>query len=432
MSVLQNPEMPKSLLGIQGLSLWNILMLNILIAWYADRKRQGWEWDFPPGVKTALIVYATVMIIAFIRLSLDFGRFKLGSYGFAVSEYLINCFKWTLPGMLLFDGCRTRKRKFTALVTILVLHVALALIVIKNMPIGLLSNGAKLSERAARVLQKRVGYHRVSLSMILGGGSWAVLACVCLTKRRLVQLGLMGLAFIILVGQALTGGRGGYVTWGIIGLIFGILRYRKILLAIPIVCIAVAIFMPGVVERLTMGVGGTQGGVVMQNDVALMTSGRGLIWPLVIEEIKKAPILGDGRKTFSRHNMQERLGDATGDYQFPHPHNAYLEFMLDNGIVGLLLIAPFYFLVIKHALRLFLVRDDPLCAALGGACIALVASLLISAFGSMSFYPVDDVVGMWGTIGLVFRMSVDRDQGIDQMEEEVVEEDQDLSHEYST
>ena len=44
-----------------------------------------------------------------------------------------------------------------------------------------------------------------------------------------------------------------YVTWGLIGLIVGVLRWRKVFLAMPVVALAVVLLMPGVVQRMMDG-----------------------------------------------------------------------------------------------------------------------------------------------------------------------------------
>ena len=49
-------------------------------------------------------------------------------------------------------------------------------------------------------------------------------------------------------------------------------------------------------------------------------------------------------------------------------------------------------------------------SAAGGVCLALVLALLIAAIGSQTFYPREGSVGMWAAIGLMLRMSVQRER----------------------
>ena len=101
------------------------------------------------------------------------------------------------------------------------------------------------------------------------------------------------------------------------------------------------------------------------------------------------------RRTGLATFLLEELGES-----FPHPHNAYLEWLLDNGVVGFVLMMPFYVVVL--ALSTSLLRDSrsPVFVAAGGAALALVLALLVGSVGSQTFYPREGAVGMWAAIGL--------------------------------
>src|SRR6185312_15381154 len=102
--------------------------------------------------------------------------------------------------------------------------------------------------------------------------------------------------FVILFGQAMTGGRMGYVTWGMIGLLLCVLKWRKFLPLIPLAAVIVVMFVPSVAQRMLAGFGGQKGGIVVQQDDAAITSGRSVVWPVVIAQIKKSPLIGYGRQ----------------------------------------------------------------------------------------------------------------------------------------
>ena len=130
-----------------------------------------------------------------------------------------------------------------------------------------------------------------------------------------------------------------------------------------------------------------------------VTAGRTLIWPYVIEKIGEAPLLGYGREAMKRTGLAQFLYQELGE-EFPHPHNAYLQWLLDNGWVGFVLVMPFYVVVLFHATRLFLDSRSAVFVAAGGATLALVLALLIASAGSQTFYPREGAVGMWCAIGL--------------------------------
>jgi hypothetical protein len=209
------------------------------------------------------------------------------------------------------------------------------------------------------------------------------------------------------LGQALTGGRTGYGVWALLGITFGLLRWRRALPLIPIVAVIVLTLLPGVSQRLFQGFAGRQGAMQIESDEYQITSGRNLIWPYVVDEIKKAPVFGHGRLAMNRIGLDEFLLTELKE-DFSHPHNAYLEMLLDNGIVGLLLVMSFYVMVVWRSVVLFMDRADNLAAAVGGASLALVLALLLAAIGSQTFYPREGSVGMWAMIGIMLRVSVEK------------------------
>src|SRR5262245_31171350 len=158
MAVMQHPDMPEKILGIQGLNPWNVLMANVLAGWLLARQREGLVWDLPRAVRTMLLLYLIVIIIGFARMMLDRSYLDAEfTTGYLVSEYFINCVKWVLPAMLLFDGCRSRPRFKLALISILVVYVLLAAQVIRWMPFGL--SGAELTYRSRKLIQNEIGFH---------------------------------------------------------------------------------------------------------------------------------------------------------------------------------------------------------------------------------------------------------------------------------
>ncbi len=41
MAVIEHPDMPKSILGIQGMNPWNVLLINVMAGWVIWRYRRG-------------------------------------------------------------------------------------------------------------------------------------------------------------------------------------------------------------------------------------------------------------------------------------------------------------------------------------------------------------------------------------------------------
>lgn len=406
MAFVEHPDMPKSIMGIQGFNLWNILMLSILVAWLVQRRGQGIVWDMPRYLSGMLLVYLLVVLVGWIRMMLDRSYLKYDT-GELISEHLINTIKWVLPGLLLFEGARTRKRVVVAMVSILAVYFLLAAQVIRWMPMDSALSGESLTARSHKIILNEIGYHAVNMSMMLSGASWAVLATLPLVSSRRGKILIVAAFLVIAYGQALTGGRMGYVTWAMVGLSLSLLRWRRYLLLVPFVPIVLSIAVPGVMERMMQGFDQTNAAGEERVNPYEVTSGRNLIWPYVIDKIQERPTWGFGREAMVRVGLVDYLW-AHYRESFPHPHNAYLEMLLDNGLVGFVLVIPFYLVVLFCAMRLFLDRQSTLASAVGGMTTALVLALLFASMGSQTFYPREGAVGMWAAIGLMLRVTMER------------------------
>lgn len=428
MAVIEHPDMPKSLFGIQGLNPWNLVFLVIIMAWLTSRRREGLSWDMPRSVSILLVLYLAVILVGFFRmyfgdgmLPMTGGEGRMVSMGKGelISEYLINNIKWVIPGILLYDGCRDLSRFYWGLVSLLVIYFLLGVQVIKWMPLGEVGSGAALSDRSLKILVNEIGYHRVNLSMMLAGASWAVLATRGLTRNQFQSVLVVLVSFSIVLAQALTGGRAGYGTWAAVGLILCVIRWRKLLLLGPFIAVAATLLVPSAVERMTQGftVESRDTNVLIREpeftstddgmDLYTVTAGRNIAWRYVVPKILESPFVGYGRNGMWSTGLVMSIWDKYGE-SFPHPHNAYLELLLDNGLLGFLVVVSFYFVVLRNSLSLFRSSDSPVYSAVGGVSLALLLALLIASVGSQSFYPREGAVGMWCAFGLMFRVYVDR------------------------
>jgi O-antigen ligase len=409
MAFLKHPDMPRSVLGLPGVNMWNLLVGNVVVAWWIDRRREGIEWDMPRSLKIGLRLYLAVITISFLRMFINPTQFYPYDRVEIFTEFFLNSIRFLIPAFLFYDGCRTKNRVVLGLGAIVLLYSLLSIQVIRYMGLHPDFSGTELSGHAAKVIQRSVGYNRVDMSMMLAGASWAAIAFASLMEKKWHKWLLLGMAFMILVGQALTGGRAGYVSWGAIGFILCTLRWRRMLPLVPIAAVAVAILLPGVSQRMFSGFGGQSGGVVVHEDETEITSGRNLVWPAVIAKIKQSPLIGYGRQAMMRTGLTDWARDVLND-EFGHPHEAYLEMLLDNGIIGFLCIVPIFFIALKRSAGLFLDRTEAVYEAAGGVALSLLLALLFASFGAQTLYPREGVVGMWAAIGIALRVSVSRER----------------------
>ncbi|MBB1274381.1 O-antigen ligase [Psychromonas sp. SR45-3] len=429
MAIFQHPDMPKSIAGIPGLNHWNFLFLNVIFAWLSNRKKEKITWEMPKHISILLFLYSFIIIVSVIRYLSDMSGVIefINVYGGetprvlpVINEYLVNCFKWALPGMIIFDGCRTKKQYDFALIMLLLMYFLLGLQVIKAMKLGSLGiSGEGLQRKALKVLTKNVGFHRVNLSMMLSGAFWLIFCTKEYLNKKQFWLYILPGCTVTFLAMALTGGRTGYATWAILGAVFCLFKWRRYLLLVPFLLIGILAFAPSMVERFTQGILEEESSSLDNSDISFesneldaesITSGRVIAWPLVWKSIKMAPYFGYGRQAMMNIGLTLKI---MRDYQgesFPHPHNLYLQWLQDNGIIGALPVFVFYILVIKYSWSLFKDKRNNIYIVTGGGCLALVAAFLIAGFGSQNFYPREGAVGMWVMMGLMLRVRIEREK----------------------
>jgi O-antigen ligase len=124
--------------------------------------------------------------------------------------------------------------------------------------------------------------------------------------------------------------------------------------------------------------------------------------------IGQSPFMGHGRLAMRRTGLTDTLGAQFGVAEaFPHPHNVYLEWLLDNGLVGFVPVMLFFAIAVRTSARLF--RDRrPWCTAVGGMSLSLILAQLYAGIGSQHFYPRESTLGMWAALFLAFRVDLER------------------------
>jgi len=401
MAIFQHPDMPKAVGGVPGLNHWNFLFLNVIFSWMLNRKKEKLTWEMPSHLNFLMFLYSFFIIVSVIRYLNDpsgvielvgtfGGSYDLGSS--AVNEYLINCFKWVLPSIVIFDGCRTRKQYNFAVVMLALMFVLLAVQVIKAMKFGSLGmSGEGLQRRALKVISRNVGYHRVNMSMMMSGAFWLVFCLKEFVSKKTHFYIIIPSCIGILLATVMTGGRTGYATWAILGIIFCLFKWRKYLWFSPLVLILILVLAPSAVDRFTQGILPASDTELVSNttdftddnvDIESVTSGRVIAWPLVWESIKEAPFFGYGREAMKNIGItrQIMIEHGTGE-TFPHPHNLYLQWIQDNGFIGGIPVFIFYLLMLKYSWSLYRDSSHRIYVVAGGMSLALTLAFLIAGIG---------------------------------------------------
>lgn len=412
MAVIKDEDMPTNMFGIQGFNLWNILFLSIFIAWLVSRRKENLRWDMPKHINLLLLLYLAVVVIGVLRALID--QSNLGRYGVKdiLSEEFINTIKWTLPGILLFDGCRTRKRVILSIWSLLLLYFLLSLQVIYRVP-WTCALGSRDDDviRALNRACREIGYTYVDISTFLAGASWAIIAVIPLFIKKRYKIAVFIAAILVVFAQALTGGRAGYAAWGATGLTLCLLKWRKYLLLTPVVVILLPVIFPGAVERMFTGFGQTDASGQSTTNENAVTSDRNIIWPYLIHKIGESPLIGYGRLGMRRVGLVNLIENEHPGIGASQPHNMYLEALLDNGIIGSIPLVLFWLILVVYSSRLFR-NSNRLCSAVGGIGLAFMLAQLFAGIGSQHFYPEESTLGTWAAIFLMLRVYIEQKKNI--------------------
>jgi len=209
------------------------------------------------------------------------------------------------------------------------------------------------------------------------------------SKRKVVMLGV---AAFLAGTQVLTFSRGGYLGLALIAVAYMVV-FRdpwKLLAALLVLSVA-AFFVPdAVVDRVTLGI--THGS---HQD---LSSGRvDELWLPLLPKVLESPVLGHGLMYVGRSDLviSGRMMKAA------QAHNAYLDLLLDVGVIGTLLVL--YFLGTVYRDFRYMAKNDPDPLMRGffqGASVGMLAWLL-QAFTDDRLFPNQPQMLFWMAYGLM-------------------------------
>jgi len=211
------------------------------------------------------------------------------------------------------------------------------------------------------------------------------------STRLLLWLALTGSVTAILFSYS----RSAYIALFLLSFGFAALKKRVLLwLLIPIFAGLVLFGPASVLDRVGFGL---TTGVPKQSelDVNTISSGRLELSERALEIITSGvgqTFFGGGRWTFARAAIVEYPG-------ITHPHNAYLELLLDVGVLGFVPILGVYFLMLSRFWNgMRLLRDSPYGLIYAAATLGLGCRLILGLTNG-SFYPLPSLLFMWQVSG---------------------------------
>jgi O-antigen ligase len=252
---------------------------------------------------------------------------------------------------------------------------------------------AVLAAASSRRFFEEIGIHNNALGRVFAVGYGLLLFVWWETRSKGLKTFLFATLGIAAFAMVLTFSRGAFLGFFLINAIFLAWKFnaRTVALAVVagLICIALA---PGYLySRLMFG---------FEDGANAMSANRiDGIWLPLLPEIFKSPIWGNGLgSTLWADPNQLGSMDPVG-----HPHNAYLEGLLDMGIVGLVLLLAFFWHVWKNfrALGSNAYLSPEMRGFFQGACAALLCFLVTSWTGS-SLRPTQEFAFLWVAIGMMY------------------------------
>jgi O-antigen ligase len=219
--------------------------------------------------------------------------------------------------------------------------------------------------------------------------TWGETKDVRLKTVLVVTMGVLTLALL------LTFSRGAFVGWVMVNVLFLVWKFNARTLALAFLAIGIAaLFMPGpVIGRMSMGLVG--GG-----DVNEFSAGRvEEIWLPLLPELFKSPIWGNGLDAtmWAKALWAEMMLPVT------HPHNAYIQAILDMGLLGMGLLLAYYWHVYRMARDLGSNANlSPTMRGFYQGAVAGLLCFLITGFAGSSLRPTSEFAFLWIAIGMMY------------------------------
>ena len=400
---------PHELLGITGLNPAN-LVLAATLASYAVRGRQNLAGRLVPA-PLAWLYLAPIAVAGLIGAphAADvvpvFSERELihftGAAGY-LRDMLVRPLL-LVPIALLIGAAAARSEKperFLIPLGISVWLIAAVLIgyvIISGVPISMLSRASE------RTFFLPLGLHANGVGRLLAAAYALLLFPWWETKKAGLKLFLFATMGVLTFALLLTFSRGAFTGFIVVNLLFLAWKFNLRSVGLAALALAVAmLFMPGyVIDRVMVGFDSGSADAVSAGRI------EG-IWLPLLPELAGSPLWGNGLGSIM-WLLPMKIGAVL---EVTHPHNAYLEALLDMGVIGLALMLAYFW----HVWRGFLaLGSNPwlspeMRGLFQGGAAALVCFLVTGMAGS-SLRPDPDFIYLWLAIGLMYGMMARKPAG---------------------
>jgi len=396
---------PHEMLGIKGLNPFNLLLVGTLASCLLHGLFDGGLRRFVP--RPLLWLYVVPIVVAGALGSRHLGEIPPFLFqGLVEFDTVAGYFRDLVikPLMMVIFALlvgaavsRSEKPEKFLIPTLISIWVMVSIVVI-----FVLLRGISLREMASsesREFLSALGMHANELGRLYATAYALLLFTWFESKSPRFRLALMVSMGLVAVALVLTFSRGAFLGFALINVLFLIWhRNAKTLMLFGFLAAGVLLLLPeAVYDRITTGFGNGSA------DPVAISAGRiEYIWLPLLPEIPRSPIYGHGLGSILWSEPMRR-GAGVMILAVGHPHNAYLQALLDMGVVGLVLLCA-YFAHVWKGFRALSV-DPALSPALRGFYLGAAAglgSLLISYVTDSSLTPGPEQAFLWLAIGMMY------------------------------
>jgi O-antigen ligase len=398
---------PHAMMGVTGLNPFNLLLVATLgsymlrglsapAAGHLVPRRLLWLYIVPILVAGAMGSFHVDEIPSFLRDNevIDFDN-VIGYIRDMLFKPLMMVIFAMLVGVAAAHSEKPEKFIVPAVVAIWVMSVMVIVFVAMS--------GISLKEMASsesREFLSALGMHANALGRLYVSG-YAILLFVWIeAKDRTFKFVLLVSMVLATVALVLTFSRGAFLSFILVNFLFLFWRRNaKTWIFFGVLAICVLVIMPAAVyERMATGFGNG-----FDSGSGAITAGRvEFLWVPLLPEILRSPIYGHGLNSILWSEPM-RAGGGVTFLAVEHPHNGYLQALLDMGIVGLVLMCAFFLHVWKN-FRALSVNSDftPTLRGFYLGSAAGLASLLLSYATDSSLTPGPEQSFLWLAIGMMY------------------------------
>jgi O-antigen ligase/polysaccharide polymerase Wzy-like membrane protein len=394
---------PHAMLGVTGLNPANLLLFGTLGSYLLQGLFDGSIRRFMP--RPLLWLYIVPIIIAGALGSGHVGDIAPGLSRYVLIEFdnatgyirdmVVKPLFMVISALLVGAAVSKSEKPEKFLIPTLISIWMMGAIVI----VFVYQSGVALSELArsdAREFLSPLGIHASDLGHLYQVAYALLLFTWAESKESGLRLALLASMGLVVVALVLTFARGAFLGFIVVNALFLLWRRNAKTLIFFGLLAAIALFLlPGVVyNRVTTGFG---------SGLDTISAGRiDEIWLPLLPDVLQSPIYGHGLGS-TLWSEAMRRGAGVTIAAVGHPHNAYLQALLDMGIVGLVLVCA-YFVHVWKGFRALSV-DPALSPIMRGfylGAAAGLASLLISYVTDSSLMPRPEQVFLWLAIGMMY------------------------------